>query len=164
MLRRGLDVLLVVPPLLVMLCVVTATGMGTFPVVLVVSVVSVPFVSRYLAAAAAPVLRSGYVENALVCGDRRIVVLLRDVAPVLARPVVADAGLRYLASVYLVASVAFLGMGNGNTWADAVTDNMPGLALNPWASLAPALAIAMLTVPVAFAAQRVGELALAGSR
>lgn len=152
-----LDVMVVLPPLLVLL--VLLYRFGARPWVLVVAVVTVttPFVARYTRAAAAPILASGYVETALAMGERRLVVWCREVVPNLVGPVVADAGLRFVGAIYLVASAGFLGFGadrRRTDWGAMIAENIDGARLNPWAVVAPCVAIAGLTVSANLLADR----------
>jgi peptide/nickel transport system permease protein len=62
--------------------------------------------------------------------------------------VAADAGLRYVGAIYLLATVGFLGFDSGDSWAAMVGANVDGARLNVWALAAPAAAIAALTVSV----------------
>ncbi len=144
------DLLLVVPSMLTMMVLVFGLGSGVPTMVLVMTVASVPFVARFTRAAALPVLRSDYVLAARLGGDGWPRVFVRDVLPNLAGPLLADAGTRFIGALYLVAAAGFLGfspLGGDSDWATMVQAGLEGIRLNPWASLAPALAIAAVTVP-----------------
>lgn len=69
--------------------------------------------------------------------------LWRDVPGIL-----ADAATRLVAVIYLFASASFLGIvtTGGIDWASMVRYGLPGLMLNPWAELAPAMCIAVMVV------------------
>lgn len=146
----ALDVVLVLPSILVLLVVTYRLGPGLGTLVLVVTLVSAPFTARYVRSLAAPVLDTGYVEVAEAAGDSRPRVLLREVLPGLRGPLLADAGLRFVGAVYLVAAAGFLGvspLAGTDDWASMLRDSLPGISLNPWAVIAPAVAIALVTVP-----------------
>lgn len=118
--------------------------------VLIMCVASVPFVARFTRAVATPVLASDYVLAARLGGDGWPTVFVHEVVPNLAAPLLADAGARFIGSLYLVAAAGFLGfspLGGDLDWATMVQAGLEGLRLNPWASLAPALVIAAITVP-----------------
>lgn len=145
-----LNVALVIPSMLTMMVLVFGLGSGVATMVLVMSAVSVPFVARFTRSVAGPVLRSDYVLAARAGGDGWPTVLLREVLPNLAPPLFADAGGRFIGSLYLVAAAGFLGfapLGGDLDWASMVQSSLEGIRLNPWASLAPALAIAAITIP-----------------
>lgn len=149
-LAAALNVVLVIPSMLTMMVLVFGLGSGIPTMVLVMSVASVPFVARYTRSIAGPVLRSEYVAAARAGGDGWPTVLVREVLPTMKAPLLADAGVRFIGSLYLVAAAGFLGfspLGGDLDWATMVQGGLEGIRLNPWASLAPALAIAAITIP-----------------
>lgn len=157
---RCLDVLIVLPPVLVLLVLLNTSAPRALVLVATIVLVTTPFAARYARAAAEPLLRSGYVEHALASGDRRAAVLVRDVAPNLTGPLLADTGLRYVGAVYLVASAGFLGYGpagQGVDWGSMIAENASGANLNVWAVVAPCAALALLTVSANLVADRLAR-------
>ncbi len=145
-----LNLLLVIPSMLTMMVLVFGLGSGVSTMVLIMAVASVPFVARFTRSIAIPVIASEYVLAARAGGDSWPVIFVREVLPNLGPPILADAGARFIGSLYLVAAAGFLGfspLGSDNDWATMVQSGLEGLTLNPWASLAPALAIAGITIP-----------------
>jgi ABC-type dipeptide/oligopeptide/nickel transport system permease subunit len=65
-------------------------------------------------------------------------------------PILADAGLRLVGAVYLVASLSFLGLVplGGQNWASMVADNADAGGLNTAALLAPGLCIVAFAVSI----------------
>jgi ABC-type dipeptide/oligopeptide/nickel transport system permease subunit len=148
-LMRGVDVLLSVPPLIVLL--VLATGAGTSPLILVlgVALVQAPLVSRVVRTAALEQSVRGFVEAAVARGERTTAILRREILPNVVPTIAADAGLRFTYSILLVASVNFLGLGlqpPAADWALIISENRSGLDLNPYVVLVPAVLIALLTI------------------
>lgn len=148
--RWILDAVLVVPAMLTMMVLVFGLGAGLTTVILITAAVSAPFVARFVRSLVLPLRGSEFVLAARNGGDASAVVMVREVLPVIAGPIAADAGARFVGAVYLVASASFLGfdpLGADADWASAVQTGLQGLSLNPWAVLAPAGAIAAVTVP-----------------
>jgi peptide/nickel transport system permease protein len=148
-LMRGADVLLSVPPLIVLL--VLATGAGTSRTILVVGValVQAPLVARVVRTATLEQSVRGFVEAAVARGERTTAILRREILPNVVPAIAADAGLRFTYSILLVASVNFLGLGlqpPAADWALIISENRSGLDLNPYVILVPALLIACLTI------------------
>lgn len=146
-----LDVALVVPMLVGSLIAFTVAGSSLLATIPIVTVLTLPFTSRYYRAAAQPLLRASFVEQARAAGDSTLTALVREVLPVLLRPVLTDLGLALIAAIYLLATVSFLGTSTidaGFMWPSMVAHNLEGLELNPWATLAPLLAVVGLTVPL----------------
>ncbi|GAA5062487.1 ABC transporter permease [Streptomyces similanensis] len=145
---RPLDALAALPPMLALLLVLTAVPSRT-GIVLAACVAGVPLSARVVRAAALPVLRRPHVELSLARGERWTWVLRHEVLPLVATTVLADAGLRFVFSLYLVGAAGFLGVGvSGSDWGTLVHEALPGAALQPWALVAPLLLIAVLAVGV----------------
>lgn len=149
---RVLDLGLVVPPFLVLLVLLHGWDASPASLVVAVAVSGVPFVARLAQVSTARERASGHAELALAAGESTVGVLWREILPSVLVTVAADAGLRYVGSVYLLATVGFLGFDSGDSWAAMVGANVEGARLNAWALTAPAAAIATLTIPVSILA------------
>lgn len=151
-LERGTEVLLVLPALLVLILVGTATpNLGLLPLAALLAVLAVPWVARVVAAAATTTLRAGYVEHAAASGESTWWIITREVAPGLRGTLLATLGLRFVEAIYVVAGAAFLGIGTQPPeadWAVMVRENVSGLLLNPWAALVPSAAIGVTAIVV----------------
>ncbi|NEE02722.1 ABC transporter permease [Phytoactinopolyspora halotolerans] len=160
---RASELLLVVPPLLItVLALNAASGSGTAVLIVVVALLGVPSTMRFTRAATSAVVHRGYVEHAVAIGERTPTLLVREVLPTVAAPVLADAGLRLVGAIYVIASVSFLGLGGsalGHSWAGMVADNVVGVPLNPWAVVAPAVGIVAVVVSVNLVADRLADTA-----
>lgn len=155
---RALDVIAVIPGLLVLLLLLYRFGDGLVVVGVSVVLVNAPYVARYMRSVTEPVLRADYVLQARLVGEPRWVIIRRHVLPNLAGPVLADAALRVAGTVYVVAAASFLGFGPpppATDWAVMLNEGAAGAALNPWAMVAPALAIAGFAVPLNLLGDRI---------
>ncbi|WP_083751792.1 ABC transporter ATP-binding protein/permease [Saccharothrix sp. ALI-22-I] len=139
--------MLAVPGLLVVLT--CAVALPAWAAVLAGMVLlGTPLSARVVHAAATPLRRAGFVLAAVVRGERPRAVLTRELLPVVGATVLSDAGLRVVAAVQLTVAVHALGLGPqppAPDWAVMIRENLPGVALNPWSVLAPAVAVAALT-------------------
>lgn len=144
-----LDVLLALPWLLVLLVCVSGWGSGSVVLVCAVVLTGAPFVARVARAATLQVAHAGYVEQARALGEPLRAILLREILPNIAGPLLADAGLRFVASLYLVATASFLGFGlqpPAADWGLMISENVSGMALTPWGVVVPALLLGSLAV------------------
>lgn len=142
-----LDPLLMMPPLLIMIGAIYVFGSGIMALIAAVTLLNAPFTTRYLRAMADPLLDTGYVEAARAAGDSSARLICHELLPVLIPAILTDAVTRLIAAIYLLASASFLGFASaGNNWAAMVRDGLPGLWLNPWAALLPALCIAVVVL------------------
>jgi peptide/nickel transport system permease protein len=151
LLMRIMDVLLAFPPFLFLL--VLATGLGTTPTVLIVGVatIHVPGIARIVRAATLETSVRGYVEAAVARGESMRAILMRQILPNISGTVIADGGPRLTISILLVAGLNYLGIGlqpPAADWALMISENRPGLTIQPWSVAIPALLIAMLTIGV----------------
>ncbi|MFI1507741.1 ABC transporter permease [Streptomyces sp. NPDC020597] len=154
--ERAADVLMLLPAVLgILLVTLSWPDGGRLAVVTAAVVLGVPYAVRLVAGAAAPVAASGYVEAAAVGGERLWYVVVREVLPNLRATLLALFGLRFVAAVYLVATAGFLQVGPqppAADWALMIRENSGGVLLNPWAVLAPSIAVGLLAMSVNLAA------------
>jgi peptide/nickel transport system permease protein len=154
--ERIADVLMLLPAVLgILLVTLSWPDGGRLAVVTAAVVLGVPYAVRLVAGAAAPVAASGYVEAAAVGGERLWHLVVREVLPNLRATLLALFGLRFVAAVYLVATAGFLQVGPqppAADWALMIRENSAGILLNPWAILAPSIAIGLLAMSVNLAA------------
>ncbi|WP_240800587.1 ABC transporter permease subunit [Streptomyces sp. ICN441] len=153
---RAADVLMLLPPVLgILLVALSWPAGGRLALVSAAYVLGVPYAVRLVAAAAAPVVASGYVEAATAGGERLSHLVVREVLPNLRATLLALFGLRFVAAVYVVATAGFLQVGPqppAADWALMIRENAGGILLNPWAVLAPSIAIGLLAMSVNLAA------------
>lgn len=151
LMMRAVDVLLAFPPLLVLLLLVS--GLGTNAVVLILGVVLVqlPGISRVIRTATVETSGQGYVGAAIMRGESTPSILRREILPNIAAVGLADFGIRFAASIILIASMNYLGLGlapPAADWGLMVSENRSYISLNVWSVLAPGLMLALLTITV----------------
>ncbi len=148
-LMRTADVLQSFPPLVFLLLLAAAVGRGQSAVVLGTAIIQAPFIARIIRTATLQQSVRGFVAAAVARGESTSSILRREILPNIAAPISADIGLRFTASVILIASVNFLGLGlqpPAPDWGVMVSENRAGIALNPMAMLAPAIILGALTI------------------
>ncbi|WP_037064472.1 ABC transporter permease [Pseudonocardia acaciae] len=155
LLMRAVDVLVVFPPLIVLLVLVTGLGSGVPVLVLGVAIVLVPGMSRIVRTATLEVVARGYVEAAVARGERPWTIVRREVLPNIVEAMLATLGLRFAYAIILIASVNFLGLGlrpPTPDWGLMASENRQVIDLNPYAVLAPGLMLGLLTIGVTLVA------------
>ncbi|ANW19439.1 ABC transporter permease [Streptomyces clavuligerus] len=154
--ERAADVLMLLPAVLgILLIALSWPDGGRLAVITAAVVMGVPYAVRLVTGAAAPIAASGYVEAATVGGERLLHLVVREVLPNLRATLLALFGLRFVAAVYIVATAGFLQVGPqppAADWALMIRENAAGIVLNPWAVLAPSIAIGLLAMSVNLAA------------
>jgi ABC-type dipeptide/oligopeptide/nickel transport system permease subunit len=150
-LMRGVDLLMVFPPLLLLLVLIAGAGSAAWVTIIGVAVVLFPGVARLVRTATLEVSTRGYVEAAVARGERTYAIMRREILPNIALPIIADASVRFLGAIFLVASLNFLGVGSqppAANWGLMIAENRPVIGTNLWSVLAPALMLALLTISV----------------
>lgn len=140
-------VALSIPVVLFMLLLLHNRGYSAVTMTVIVLFAGVPFVSRLARAATLQIARSDYVEQATATGSGPVRTMTVEIAPGVLAPVLADAGTRLSVAVGLTATAGFLGFTDSHpNWGRMINDNIVGISLNPWASLAPSLLLVILAI------------------
>jgi peptide/nickel transport system permease protein len=146
---RTFDLLLTLPPLLLVLVLIAGLGTSSVVLVITVALVFLPRMGRVVRGATQAVVTSDYVAAAQARGERTASILVREVFPNIAAPSIADFALRITYGVIFVATLNFLGLGAQPPepdWGLMVADSRAYLSAQPWAALAPAFGIAALSI------------------
>jgi peptide/nickel transport system permease protein len=146
---RAFDLLLAMPPLLLVLVLIAGFGASNLVLVLSVVLVYVPRVGRVLRGSAQAVIASEYVAAAEARGERTAAILVREIVPNIAAPAIAELALRFTYAIIFVATLNFLGLASqppDANWGLMVASSRGLLQTSPVAALAPAVCIAILSV------------------
>ncbi|MFZ6991994.1 ABC transporter permease [Curtobacterium sp. RRHDQ66] len=152
---RVVDALLSVPSILALLVVVTVFDAGLWVIVLAVTIVYAPAVTRVVRGAARTVITQDYVTAARARGEKPLSIVFREILPNVLDVVLVEYAMRASWIVLLVASLSFLGFGaNPPTpdWGLMVQENRTALTVVPLGTLAPIVALATLVIGLNLAA------------
>jgi peptide/nickel transport system permease protein len=150
-LSRGLDTLTAIPSKMFALLMVASFGSSVTMLVIAAGIIYVPGAYRIARSLAVNINALDYVTVARTRGEGTLYVMLREILPNIAGPILADLGLRFVYVVLLLASLSFLGLGvqpPAADWGSLVRENIGALAQGSAAVIAPSLAIASLTIAV----------------
>ncbi len=150
-LSRTLDTLVSIPSKMLALVIVAAFGSSIPLLIATAGVVYTPGAYRIARALAVNINAMDYVTVARTRGEGRAYIMLREILPNIAGPLLADMGLRFVYAVLLLASLSFLGLGVQPPvadWGSLVRENIGALSQGGASVIAPALAIATLTIAV----------------
>jgi peptide/nickel transport system permease protein len=146
---RTFDLLLTLPPLLLVLVIIAGLGTSSVVLVLTVALVFLPRMGRVVRGATQAVVTNDYVAAAQARGERTHAILVREVLPNIAAPAIADFALRITYAIIFVATLNFLGLGAQPPepdWGLMVAESRNFLSVQPWATLMPAAGIAALSI------------------
>jgi peptide/nickel transport system permease protein len=150
-LSRGLDTLTAIPSKMFALLIVAGFGSSIPILIAAAAVIYVPGSYRIARSLAVNINALDYVTVARTRGERTGYVMLREILPNIAGPMLADLGLRFVYVVLLLASLSFLGLGvqpPQADWGSLVRENILSLSEGGASVIAPSLAIASLTIAV----------------
>ncbi|MGQ0665215.1 MAG: ABC transporter permease [Pseudomonadota bacterium] len=142
---RVTDGFMSIPHLLLALLIVTVLGASTVNAVLAVAVAFVPGMARVARSATLAVRGLDYVRAAVARGEGAPYIVLREVLPNVAAPVVIEASIRVSFAIMLGATLSFLGLGAqppSSEWGLMVAEARGYLFNSAWLVVWPGLAIA----------------------
>jgi peptide/nickel transport system permease protein len=167
LIMRSVDVLLAFPSLVFALMLVSIIGPKLWLIVLAVGLSHAPQVARVLRASTLDISERDFVKAVELQGVKPRLIMAREILPNLITPLTVETGLRLTYSIIIIAGLAFLGFGQAPpapNWGLMINENRIGLQLNPWAVVAPAALIALLTVGTNTFSDAVARVALGVER
>jgi peptide/nickel transport system permease protein len=150
-LSRGVDTLTAIPSKMFALIMVAAFGSSVWMLAVTAAIIYVPGAYRIARSLAVNINAMDYVTVARTRGEGTAYIMRQEILPNILGPMLADLGLRFVYAVLLLASLSFLGLGvqpPAADWGSLVRENIGALSEGSMAVVAPALAIASLTLAV----------------
>ncbi len=148
-LSRIMDTLISMPSKIFALVLVAAFGSSLSLLLAIAAFTYVPGNFRIARALAMNLIALDFVQVARARGEGTAYIAWREILPNMIHPLMADMGLRFVFIVLLLSGLSFLGLGVQPPDADLgslVRENVSGLTSGSLAIVAPAIAIATLTV------------------
>jgi len=158
------DVLLAFPDLILVLLVVSMLGREPWLIVLTVAISFVPGVIRLARGVTLSVVSQEYVEAAKLMGYPWWRVVLLEILPNIATPLLVHLGIMLTWAIGMLSGLSFLGYGvapPAADWGLMINENRAGLMIQPWAVLAPVTMIGLFALGTNLLAESVSR---AGSR
>lgn len=163
LLMRTMDVLLSLPQIVFALVLAATVGPELWLLVLAVGLTTMPRAARVTRGAAVEVVEKDFVRAAEAIGLPRRQILLSEVLPNIASPLIVETTLRLTFNVAVVAGLSFLGFGlqpPAADWGLMINENRNGLTIQPWPVLLPVLAIALLTIGTSLVGDGISRAAI----
>jgi peptide/nickel transport system permease protein len=160
---RVIEANFAIPGIILTMLMVAAFGYSMVTVVCVVVYSFSIIIARTLRAAVLAERDRDYVKAAKLRGDGALRIMFVEILPNIVGPLVVEATLRLGYSIFLIASLTFLGFGVGPPspdWAVQISDNYQLLLSGTdwWTVLFPALAIAFLVVATNLVADALAQV------
>jgi peptide/nickel transport system permease protein len=161
---KAFDVVLTIPPLLIVLVIIGGLGASNTVLIVTVALVYAPGMGRVVRGTAQSIIVNPYVLSAQARGESNITIVFREVLPNVSGPALAEFGLRLTYGILFVATLSFLGLGvqpPSPDWGLMVAENRGLLTVAPWGTMLPALGITALAVALNLTADAISRV-LAG--
>jgi len=154
-LSRSIDVVLSFPSIMLGLITIAAFG-SSIPMLIILSgLIYAASVFRIARALSLDIIVQDFVEVTRARGEGFLWIITKEVLPNIAMPLATDFGIRLIFIILFISSLSFLGLGVQppiSDWGSMVRENLQGLANGfsggAIATIAPALAIASLTIAI----------------
>ncbi len=162
---RAMDVILSIPPLLLAMVILFALGPSRFNVILVVGFLYIPMVARVVRSVVLELKTRQFVEAARMRGETSLYILYKEIFPNVLPSLAVEASMRFSYSIFLVASLGFLGLGvqpPSPDWGLMVGEARTWFYQAQWVLYFPAGAIALLVVGVGFMSDGLRRMLLPG--
>jgi len=148
---RLYDVVLSIPNIMLALVAIAALGTSMGVLVGIIGLIYSANVFRISRALAMDIKVMEFVEAARARGEGRLWIIGREIWPNAIMPLSAEFGLRLVFAILAISGLSFLGLGVQPPtagWGVMVRENMTGMLYGSPAALAPAFAIAMVTISI----------------
>jgi ABC-type dipeptide/oligopeptide/nickel transport system permease subunit len=149
LIMRSLDVIFAFPGVLLAVAVAAILGPGMMNVMLAMSIVLLPYVTRIVYVETTILLQMDFIEAARVSGTRPLRLMFREVLPNVVGPVIVFATTSLGGMLVLAAGLSFLGVGvqpPTPDWGIMASDGRVVLATAPWVSILPGLVVVIVAV------------------
>jgi peptide/nickel transport system permease protein len=146
---RLIDLGLTLPPLLLVLLLVSSLGNSTGVLVLVMAIFFAPRIARIIRGATQAECSKDYVLAARARGERLLSIVFVEILPNITGPILAEFALRFTFAAMFISTLDYLGLGASPPspdWGLMISEGQTLLTTVPLAVIAPAVAIAALTV------------------
>lgn len=133
------------PRFVLALIVIALFGASVTKMILVIAVLSWPQLARVVRATVASLNQSQFVDAARVAGMGSGAIIVREILPNVAAPIIVIGSLDIAAAILIEASLSFFGLGDPNqvSWGAMLNDAQQYLRSAWWMSAFPGLGIAL---------------------
>ncbi len=150
-LSRAIDTFVGIPNLLLAL-VIVAGGGSSIPILIgAITVIFFPGCYRFTRSMAVNVNALDFISAARARGEGHFYIMIHEILPNIAGPIMADLGLRFVHIILLLSGLSFLGLGvqpPNADWGALVRENMIGISYGSPAVVVPSLALASLALAI----------------
>ncbi len=143
-LMRGMDLLYAFPAVLLAIVIMAGLGVTTLNAMIAIGIIFIPGFARLSRAVTEGVLRQQYIEVAQTIGMSNSRILLREVLPNIAAPMLVQAAVAFAYAILVESALSFLGLGAQPpepSWGSMINSGRGMMAIAPWLGIVPGAAI-----------------------
>ncbi len=141
---RVVDIIFAFPELIFAILVASVLGPSKLTVIISLSIVWWPGVARLTRSLVLQIKNELYVDAAIACGTRPLVILLRHFLPNIVAPLIVRASIGVGFIIMAEATLSFLGIGVQEpepSWGGMIRDGLAALRTDPYLALFGSLAL-----------------------
>jgi peptide/nickel transport system permease protein len=151
MVQRLMDGIMAIPPLVLLLSLVSVTSPSLLNIVLILVIFVAPSSSRVIRGTVLATKQSQYIEAARATGLGPLRIMLRHILPNLFAPIMILASITIGGAILVEAALSFLGLGippPTPTWGSMLSRGSGAGPIEnaPWIAIAPGIAITLTVV------------------
>lgn len=146
---RTVDAIMAIPHLLLALILVSTLGKGSLNAAIAIGISFAPSMARVTRSVALSVRQQEYVKAAIARGESGAFIVVREMLPNVAAPIIVEATIRVSFAIMLFATLSFLGLGAqppASEWGLMVSEARRYMHQAPWLIVVPSLAIALAAI------------------
>ncbi|CAH1673146.1 ABC transporter permease [Chelatococcus asaccharovorans] len=150
-LMRFMDGVMAIPGILLAIALMSLFGSSLQNVVVAIAIVEVPRMARVVRACVLVLRDQPYVEASITLGTRMPRLLVREILPNIAAPVLVQATYVFAAAMVVESVLSFLGAGTPPTipsWGNMLAEGRQYLQRAPWIAAFPGVFLAVLILTV----------------
>ncbi len=141
------DTVMVVPQILIVLILIAAFSANAITLTVAVAIAQIPYAARVVQAATRRVVQEDYYTAGRMAGQSRLSLMLHEILPNIAGPLLVQFGVRLCVSFVVLASLSYLGFSSGGgDWGQMIHENQGGISIQPWAVLSPIVSISVFLI------------------
>jgi ABC-type dipeptide/oligopeptide/nickel transport system permease subunit len=143
-LMRLMEIVFCFPAILLAVILMANFGTSIFNAMLAIGIIFIPGFARLTRAIAQTVQRQAFLEAAICLGVPGYRIVLREIFPNVAGPVLVEATVAFSYAVLLESALSFLGLGSQPpeaSWGNMINTGRGFIDQAPWISLAPGVAL-----------------------
>jgi peptide/nickel transport system permease protein len=149
------------PVLVLAIAIIAYVGAGAQNVVIALTVIFTPLFARVARASTLEISQRPFILAARAVGDSPLAIMIRQIVPNIAGPLLVQAALAFAYALLAEASLSFLGLGTQPplpSWGRMLTDAMPFAQVSPWPGFFPGMMILITVVSLNLIADGLRDL------